>query len=155
MARLGKRRRTQSNGGGDVGALGADDGLDFGFVHDGFRFGFQRRLGAKHQHATTVFFFLGGGGLVYVLERALLLRGRNAVRSVEQEHHIHAFHRTQPLHAGQRQHQQRGDNEADAQRRPPPPGSDLHVGFERQPNHPPPRHRQREQPKRMGELEVH
>ena len=155
LAGLRKRRGGQPNRRGQVRPFRADDRLDLLQVHRGVGRGLDAGFGAEDDDAGLVLLLLLLGDAVDVIPGGFLLRGGDAVRAVQREEHIHAFHRPQPLEAGNRKHQGGQHHDANPQRRPAPPGADLHVGLPGKPNHPRQRRRQQQQVIGMGELEVH
>src|SRR6185503_3868533 len=99
LASLRKRRGAEPNGGGQIGALGADHSVDLLQID----FIVRRRLNggfrAENQYACFVFFLFAGSDLVDVSARRFLLRGWDAVRAIQKEEYVHSFLRLEPLQA--------------------------------------------------------
>ena len=82
----------------------------------------------------------------------LLLGVGDALRAIHQEVDVHPVLWFFPLEPGEGEHHRRHDQHSQAISQHAPPPLDVNIRFPRKPTDPRQRHRQRQQPKRMGHL---
>ncbi len=112
LAGFGKGGGAELDGGGEIGALRIDHRLNLREIERHVGQPVNARLRAEDDDPGLVRQRLWPDQPGDELARRLLLLGRDAIRAIEEEKNVHAFDRTPPLPARQRQHNQRANHKA-------------------------------------------